>query len=117
MIETQHKRRGHYFMPPLAVQNKIPALYETENIPTEDKIVHLHYFCASGDWWITELGTGDDENLAFGYVKLAAMPECAEWGYIDMAELEELNVLNGLVIVERDCYWEPKPFKDIAEAH
>jgi hypothetical protein len=36
-------------------------------------------------------------------------------GYINLAELEEVNVHRGLVIVERDLHWEPCKFGDITE--
>lgn len=36
-------------------------------------------------WFITE----EPENgRAFGYARLAAMPQFAEWGYVDYAELQ-----------------------------
>jgi hypothetical protein len=109
--ETQRKRRGHAFLPPENILAKIPRLYGAEK--DDDPVVWLHYFCASGDWWVTEV---DQRNWeAFGYAKLAAFPGGAEWGYIDLEELEELNVHHGLVIVERDCYWTPVKFSKIKE--
>ncbi len=41
------------------------------------------------------------------------MPDCAEWGYINLPELETVNAHDGLTIVERDCHWEPKCFAEI----
>lgn len=55
-------------------------------------------------------------GLAFGYAKLVAYPDAAEWGYIDLAELEALNLSGGLVIAERDLHWEPRKFSEITEA-
>jgi hypothetical protein len=109
--ETQRERRGHPFLPP---DGEVPGLYETDHIPAEAKLIALHYFCAAGDWWIAELDP--ESGLAFGYVKLAGFPDGAEWGYADLAELEELNVHHGLVIVERDLHWTPRKFGDITEA-
>lgn len=109
MEETQRKRRGHSFVPPKTV--KVPGIMETDRIPMENKIIPLHYFCASGDWWIAEADF--DTGEAFGYVKLASYPDGAEWGYIDLNELETLNAHHGLVIVERDCNWEPTLFRNI----
>jgi hypothetical protein len=34
-------------------------------------------------------------------------------GYTPLAELEELNARHGLVIVERDLFWQPRKFADI----
>ncbi len=110
--ETQRKRRGHAWFPPKAISEKIPALYGTEGTPTADKIVYIHYFSAIGNWYIVEVDPMDD-NEAFGYARLNSDPDGAEWGYIDLEELEQINAMSGLVIVERDIYWTPKPFKDI----
>ena len=33
---------------------KIPRLYATENVPAKDKIIHMHFFLASSDWYIAE---------------------------------------------------------------
>lgn len=107
--ETQRRRRGHNFLPPKSV--KVPALYQTERIPTADKIIAVHYFMAGGDWYITEMNRETGE--AFGYTRLAAFPEGAEWGNIDLSELEQLSALRGLVIIERDLYWEPVKFSEI----
>jgi len=116
MTETQRTRRGHDFLPPAAELAQIPGLYETDGIPAEAKLIPLHYFCAAGDWWVAEIGEEDGEPIAFGYVKLAAYPEGAEWGYTPLAELEQVNVHHGLVIAERDLFWEPRKFADIREA-
>jgi hypothetical protein len=115
MNETQRTRRGHDFLPPAAELAEVPGLYETDGIPAEAKLIPLHYFAASGDWWIAEIGTDDGQLLAFGYAKLAVYPD-GEWGYVDLAELEEVNVHHGLVVVERDLHWQPRKFADITEA-
>ncbi len=106
-IEMQLARRGHRFYP----QNPTPGLYETDEVQAAEKTITEHYFCATGDWWICEYDP--DEGNAFGYARLAAMPDCAEWGYINLPELETVNAHDGLTIVERDCYWEPTRFADI----
>ena len=110
--ETQRKRRGHAFLPPADIE--IPPLGATDETKAANKLIPLHYFSAGGDWWVAELDREAGE--AFGYVKLTAYPEGAEWGYFDLAELEQLNVLHGLVIIERDLYWTPRKFSEIAEA-
>lgn len=115
MNETQRARRGHAFLPPADELAEVPALYETDGIQAEDKLVPLHYFSAAGDWWVTELGMEDGHPVAFGYARLAGYPD-GEWGYADLAELEQVNVHHGLVIVERDLHWKPRKFAHIAEA-
>jgi hypothetical protein len=32
----------------------IPRLYETENVPLKDKVIHLHFFIGGCDWYIAE---------------------------------------------------------------
>src|SRR6266849_10233179 len=61
MIETQRTRRSHAFLPPAAELEQIPALYETDHIQAEDKLIPLHYFSAAGDWWVDEIGMEDGE--------------------------------------------------------
>ncbi|MFC1692716.1 hypothetical protein ACFL1R_04340 [Candidatus Latescibacterota bacterium] len=46
-------------MPTREQFDQIPRLYETENIPTEDKLIYLHFFIGSYDWFIAEYD-GDD---------------------------------------------------------
>jgi hypothetical protein len=113
LAETQRARRGHPFLPPFEELAAVPGLYETESTPTADKIVWLHYFSAGSDHYITEIGYDGDQLLGFGYTKMAAFPEGAEWGYTDFAELEAVNAHRGLVIVERDLFWTPKRFSQI----
>ena len=45
---------------------KIPRLYETENIPLKDKIIHLHFFIGGCDWYIAEYD-GEDSVLGLCY--------------------------------------------------
>lgn len=127
MNETQRKRRGHAFLPPKDVLRRIPKLYETEDTHPLDKVIWVHYFTSVSDYYIAEL---DPETFeAWGYVKYANHPEGAEWGYIDLTDLERVNapgsltdmdsatvvLLPGLVIVERDCHWTPVKFREISK--
>jgi hypothetical protein len=111
-------RRGHRFQPPKAELAKIPRLYATEQVDTADQIVHLHYFVGACDWYITEI---DPETFqAFGFANLGD-DRCAEWGYIDLIELAVSTVAtaigpNGATFrqpVERDLYFDPKPFGEV----
>jgi hypothetical protein len=67
---------------------KLPSLYETEEIPLMDKLIHLHFFIGGSDWYIVEY---DGEDLFWGYVDLND-PEMAEWGYISYQELKEIKI-------------------------
>ena len=72
---------------------KIPRLYETENIPCKDKIIHLHFFIGGCDWYVAEY---DGEELFFGYAILWDH-RYAEWGYFSFEELKEIKI---------DCWLE-----------
>ena len=104
LVETQRDRRGHDFYPP--VDATVPALYATEDRPAATKVLHLHYFAGACDWWIAEYDPAT--GTAFGYACLGD-PACAEWGYLDLPELERVRVRSGLVIVERDLNWVSVP--------
>jgi hypothetical protein len=82
----------------------IPPLYGTEDVPVGEKVLHLHYFAAACDWWITEYDPAT--GTAFGYTSLGD-PASAEWGYLHLPELEQVNVRFGFLIVERDMHWTP----------
>ncbi len=85
--------------------NKIPKLYETEEIPSDKKLIYLHFFIGSSDWYIAEF---DGDDIFFGYAILNGDKDCAEWGYISFSELKDLKV--GMV--EIDCeleeYWNTR---------
>jgi hypothetical protein len=89
------------------VKEKIPRLYETENVPLEEKIIYRRYQIKElGFYWlIAELD--EERNLAFGYANLNN-DVFAEWGYIDIQELLE----NG---AELDKEWKPCTFKEAME--
>lgn len=101
--ETQLDRRGHRFYP---APGTVPALYANENTALADQIIAAHYFTAGCDWWISEYDPAT--GLAFGYACLGDWAG-AEWGYIDLAELETLNT--GRLIIERDLHWTPTPVR------
>lgn len=88
--------------------DKIPRLYETENIPLKDKVIHMHFFLGGCDWYIAEY---DGKDLFWGYAILNGDTKNAEWGYISFKELIELNVYR--IEVDRDLHWESKPVREI----
>jgi len=99
---------------------KIPRLYETEDVPAKDKIIHIHLFIGNSDWFIAEY---DGEDTFFGFACLNNWKDLAEWGYISFKELKELRVKQPIVIdgekrfilleVDRDLYWTPKKASDV----
>ena len=57
--------------------SRIPKLYETDNIPLKDKIIHLHFFIGGCDWFIAEYDADDD--LFFGFSIRGSKPKPAEF--------------------------------------
>ena len=89
---------------------RIPKLYETENIPLKAKEIHLHFFIGNSDWFIAE----HDDDLMWGFCVLNNDFQNAEWGYISFSELKSLK-LNGWL--EVDCEiedaWEVRKASEI----
>ena len=79
---------------------RIPKLYETENVPVKDKLICLHCFLGSCDWYIAEY---DGDDLFFGFTILNNDYEMAEWGYVSFNELKSIKVQGWL---EVDCELE-----------
>lgn len=80
--------------------DKIPKLYETEEIPLKEKLVYLHFFIGDCDWYIAEY---DGNDLFWGYAILNGDYQMAEWGYISFSELKAIKVQGWLEI---DCELE-----------
>jgi len=85
------------------VDEDIPKLYETENIPFEEKVIYRRYRLKEiGFYWlIAELDR--EKNLAFGYANLNN-DAFAEWGYISINELIECGA-------QLDKNWKPCRYK------
>lgn len=83
----------------------IPGLYQTEQIPTPDKIIHAHFYLGQSHWFIAEY---DHVDTMFGFCILNGDWEMAEWGYVSFQELKDINVF-GLYQVQYDVYWPPTP--------
>lgn len=79
---------------------KMPKLYETEHVPLEDKLIYLHFFIASCDWYIAEF---DGEDILWGFAILNNDLQNAEWGYISFSELKSIKTQGWLEI---DCETE-----------
>lgn len=94
--------------------DQIPRLYDTEHIPTQDKLIYLHFFIGGSDWFVAEF---DGDDTFFGYVILNSDQQCAEWGYFSFSELKEVKV--GMVEVDceiEDC-WRVKMFSEIGQLY
>ena len=90
---------------------EIPKLYETENTPLKDKLIHLHFFIAGCDWYIVEY---DGEDLFWGFAILNNDYEMAEWGYISFSELKSLKLNSWLEVdCEIEDAWEIRKASEI----
>ena len=91
-----------------ALKEKLPKLYETEEVPEEDKVLICKFFTpdSSFEWYPTEYDPETKEFFGFvdGHEK--------EWGYFSLEELEQATGKLGLHI-KRDLYFEPTLFKNL----
>jgi hypothetical protein len=87
------------------ILNKLPKLYETENIPKEDKKVVVKFFnpCGAATWYGIEYDP--ESGDFFGAVNLYGNVDEIELGYFNLRELESIRLPLGLKI-ERDLYWD-----------
>lgn len=88
----------------------LPRLYETEHIPLQDKLIFLHFFLGSCDWYIAEY---DGDDLFFGYAILNGDTDNAEWGYVSFQELQEVRIGFVEVDCELEEYWQIRPASQI----
>ena len=72
------------------------------------------FFVAAATWFITEASKEEDDYILFGYADLGFGPECSEWGYMSLNELEEVRTPMGFK-VEQDRYAEGKTVRELCE--
>ena len=89
--------------------NQLPHLNETEKIPLEDKVVHLHFQVDKCHWWAIEW---DGEDTFFGLVLLHGCRQYAEFGYFTLSELQEIKIEGWLEVVN-DPFWTPALAKEV----
>lgn len=95
---------------PDAIRKQLPKLLATDRVPAERKVAVVKYFFPSGagTWYGCEF---DGADTFFGYVVSPLGPDCDEWGYFSLSELQGV-VVRGLRI-ERDIYWTPGPIPEV----
>lgn len=91
---------------------RLPKHYETQDIPTKDKILQVKFFDPTGNW--TWYGVEYDPNTRtfFGYVEGFDN----EWGYFTLDELETAKQGHtGLTAlpIERDICFDPCKFSEL----
>lgn len=91
---------------------KIPKLYETENIPLQDKLICLHFFILGCDWYIAEY---DGDDLFWGYYSiLHGDTEIAEWGYFEYSHLKKAKVRGWLEVnCETERTWKIRKASEV----
>lgn len=81
----------------------MPGLYDEEAEKQGlDAPILLHYFFGGSDWWFSRYDPED--QVAFGFVRLGGMGDCAELGYSHIPEILR-DVHHGPFQVELDLYW------------
>ena len=91
--------------------SKIPKLYETEDVPLQDKLIYLHFFIGGCDWYVAEF---DGEDLFWGFAILNDDFQNAEWGYISFSELKSVKVGGWLEIdCELEEFWQARKVSEI----
>jgi hypothetical protein len=96
-------------MPTKETLDKIPRLYETENIPLQEKLIHLHFFIGGCDWCIAEF---DGEDIFWGFVILNDDFVNAEWGYVSFNELREIKI-DGWLEIDCEINWKARKASEI----
>jgi len=93
-----------------AIEKQIPALNSTEIVPTAEKVAIVKFFNPSGagTWYAVEGERVGEDFEFFGFVESPLGPDCSEWGYFRLSELESVRGPFGLGI-ERDIHWTPAP--------
>jgi len=87
------------------IEQKIPALYSTEEIETQDKTIVCKFFALGSGWtWYVVEGERqeDGDYLFFGLVDGFEK----EWGYFTLGELLSVK-WHGIPGIERDLFFEP----------
>jgi len=90
------------------IEKQIPALYSQDGKEMADVICYAKLFDPYGQsfWFLTEYDP--NEKLAFGWACLGGDTDNAEFGYVSIAELEEIRFM-GKPRIERDKYFKPCP--------
>lgn len=95
--KSSHKMDG-------GLNTTVPQLYETEEIPSEQKIVHEVFVLESVRFYWLIVEYDPKQKLAFGYANLND-DLFAEWGYISIPEIEGIHA-------HKLDNWKPQAFPE-----
>lgn len=88
-----------------AIENKLPAIGTSDELPLDDHVLVVKYFCPWSNWTWYGVEYDPEAKIFFGYVEGFEN----EWGDFSLAELESVTGPMGLKI-ERDLYFDPIRF-------
>ncbi len=89
---------------------RLPRLYSTESVPLPEKLIHMHFFLGSCDWYAAEYCPSD--RLFFGYAILNDDFDNAEWGCFAYDEMRAIRTDSGIEI-DRDLHWTRRRAVDV----
>jgi hypothetical protein len=95
------------------IENKMPKLYSTEGVKTNEKKIICKFFALGSNWtWYAVEGERQDNGdyLFFGLVDGLDK----EWGYFLLSELNSVRWM-GIQGIERDVHFESVKVKDCRE--
>lgn len=111
-VGRRRKQAAGNNLMPADLARQIPKLYETEDVPLDEKMIYAKYFHPMSGYtmFVSEY---DGDDLLFGFVTLSGdlNDPFAEWGYSSLSELNSIEVM-GLG-VERDEWFTPTKFGDL----
>lgn len=90
------------------IARKLPQLYETEDVPTENKIAVAKFFhpASNWTWYVIEY---DGKDTCWGLVSGHEV----EFGYFSLSELSSVEHPAGITI-ERDIFFRPTNISELA---
>jgi len=95
---------------PQGIAATLPPLYTTEEIPVEQKVLHVKLFDPYTQWTWYASEYDPKERVFFGYV----VGQEKEWGEFSLDELESLKMPDGITPrIERDLNFAPTSFKNL----
>jgi len=97
----------------------MPALYSTEDVPVEEKLVHAHFFIPSQqlpfDWFLMELSP-EENYTAFGFLCLQGDTQNAEFGYFALWELADIFLAPGHpAVIRNEELATPTPWAEVRQ--
>lgn len=93
-----------------ANREALPALYSQDG-KGADAVAHVKFFGGGrGTWYATEF---DGTDTFFGYVISPLGPDCDEFGYFTLTELQALRFKPFGLPIERDLHFRPTTLREL----